>query len=387
MKYQPALDVQCPLCAHQVSVPPLSHRQRATCPNCGHFLTGYRNFQTEFVLGLSIAGVLFLLLSLPYQFLSFASNGQKREINLTTGLETLVSLDFLSLAVITALATLILPGLTLIGLATLSFCRKFNHRPRWLARVYRSVLQLIPWSMAEIFLVATLVSLVKITDLATIEIGIGFITFCLFIVCMSFSLFYFDRISYHEWLQPSRQPDAAPLSTHQRQYSIQRTWALLLTACILYIPANTYPIMVTNLFGESEPSTIMGGVITLWQSKSYPIAIIIFFASVVIPIAKLIILAWLNWTVMRQSDMLKQHRTRLYYITEWIGRWSMVDVFVVALLVALIQLGNTISVFPGQAALAFCAVVFFTMIAAMTFDSRLIWQQRERLFEQHRTAP
>jgi len=386
MKRQSALKLQCPLCAHPVSVPPLSHRQRAMCPNCGHFLTGYRHHQTEFVLGLSIAGLVFLLLSLPYHFLSFATNGQKREINLTAGLETLISLDFMSLAVITALATLVLPGLTLLGLSVLAFCQKFNARPPWLTRVYTWVLRLIPWSMAEIFLVATLVSLVKITDLATVQIGVSFITFCLFIVCMSFSLFYFDRVSYHDWLHQSAKDYTKALSNKQRGYSIQRTWALLITACILYLPANTYPIMVTNLFGEAEPSTIMGGVITLWQSGSYPIALVIFFASVVIPIAKLVILAWLNWTVMNQSDMLKKHRTRLYYITEWIGRWSMVDVFVVALLVALIQLGNTISVYPGQAALAFCAVVFFTMIAAMTFDSRLIWQQREAFFEQQRTT-
>ena len=378
MASQPAFHTTCSVCAHRVNVPALTHRQRASCPNCGHFISRYRHHQTEFVLGLSLAGLIFLLLALPYHFLSFAANGQRREINLTAGLETLVTLDFLSLAIVTALATLVLPGLTLLGLSVLAYYRKVEQQPIWLPLLYRAVLQLFPWSMAEIFLVATLVSLVKISDIATIEVGISFVSFCVFIVCMTLSMFYFDRMSYAQWLGEDPSPRA--LTPTQRTISIQRTWSLLLTASILYIPANLYPIMITNLFGNSEPSTIIGGAILLWQAGSYPVAAIIFFASVIIPVAKLGIMAWLNWTVQQQSDVLNYHRTRIFRATEWIGRWSMVDVFVVALLVGLIQLGNTLSVYPGQAALAFCAVVFFTMVAAMTFDSRLIWQQRETPF-------
>lgn len=103
-------------------------------------------------------------------------------------------------------------------------------------------------------------------------------------------------------------------------------------------------------------------------------ALIILIASVIVPVAKIIILAWLNYSVQRQKTNSQLLRVRYYRATEAIGRWSMIDVFVVAVLVALIQMGNTLSIYPGQAALAFCAVVFVTMIAAMTFDSRLIWQ-------------
>jgi paraquat-inducible protein A len=181
------------------------------------------------------------------------------------------------------------------------------------------------------------------------------------------------------WLHEGELPPPKPLEEKQASSSIQRTWALLLTATILYIPANVLPIMRTEFFGQETPNTIIGGVITLWEGGSYPIAIIILVASVVVPVAKIIILCWLNLSVQLGRTGSTQLRIRYYRITEAIGRWSMIDVFVVAVLVALIQMGNTLSIFPGPAALAFCAVVFTTMIAAMTFDSRLIWQHWKQL--------
>ncbi|MEG3768854.1 paraquat-inducible protein A, partial [Alteromonas sp. 14N.309.X.WAT.G.H12] len=145
----------------------------------------------------------------------------------------------------------------------------------------------------------------------------------------------------------------------------------------LYIPANLLPIMHTQLFGRDEPSTIVGGAITLWESGDYPVAIIIICASVLIPVAKILILTWLNLSVQKGLTRGTKVRTRFYRLTEGIGRWSMIDVFVVAILVALVQLGNTIAIHPGPAAIAFCGVVFITMVAAMTFDNRLIWQNRK----------
>ena len=374
MDKQPAFNTHCNLCGTPVAVPELTHRQCAVCPKCNHTITGYRRYGINITLGTSISALLFLALSLPYQFLSFAANGQHREIDIPTGLLTMIELDYYSLAVITALATLVLPGMLLAGLTTLSAYRLFDRKPSWLTRVHRAVRQLLPWSMAEIFLVGTLVSLVKITDIASIDIGASFVAFCLFIVCITVSMFYYDDVEYANWLSlPPKYTDT--VTPEQKTLSVQQTWALLFTACLLYIPANVYPIMHTELFGTTEPNTIISGVVSLWQGGSYPIAAIIFFASVVIPMAKLIVLAWLNWSVQTGASLHQQRRSLIYHVTEWIGRWSMIDVFVVAILVALIQLGNTISIYPGHAALAFCAVVFFTMLAAMTFDARLIWQE------------
>jgi len=172
---------------------------------------------------------------------------------------------------------------------------------------------------------------------------------------------------------------------------LNRTWALLFTSVILYIPANLYPIMDTVFLGDDSPSTILGGVVLLWAMGSYPIAAVIFFASVVVPLVKILALLWLCYMVQRGQGAsplgkLKLYRTsplgklKLYRMTEFVGRWSMIDVFVVAILAGLIRLDNLMTIYPGPAAVAFAGVVLITMVAAMSFDSRLIWdlQQGER---------
>ena len=155
--------------------------------------------------------------------------------------------------------------------------------------------------------------------------------------------------------------------------SLNRTWALLIAAIILYIPANTLPIMTVILWGNGQPDTIMSGVIHLLDSGMWPLALLIFVASILIPILKLIILMGLLVSVQLKSTWKPRDRTILYRITEFIGRWSMVDVFVIGILVALVQFGNTASVTPGIGALSFTSVIILTMFAAHTFDPRLIW--------------
>ncbi|TQV87789.1 paraquat-inducible protein A [Aliikangiella coralliicola] len=166
---------------------------------------------------------------------------------------------------------------------------------------------------------------------------------------------------------------------HSRiKHSLQNTIALLITSVVLYIPANVLPIMYTNVLGQKTANTILGGVISLWQSGSYPIAIVIFVASVLVPIGKIIALFWLCIGVATSKIRSHEKSHQLYRMTEFIGRWSMVDVFVVAILVALIQMGNVMSIYPGAAVIAFGGMVVVTMIAAITFDSRLIWDPLNR---------
>ena len=151
--------------------------------------------------------------------------------------------------------------------------------------------------------------------------------------------------------------------------------ALVVTAAILYIPANTLPIMSTIALGKPVTNTIMGGVITLWNMDSYAIAAIIFIASVCVPFGKLIALVVLCWAARYGKRSGARKVTVLYRVTEYIGRWSMIDVFVVAILVALIQLGDVLSFYPGLAAITFAGVVIITMVAAESFDPRLIWDK------------
>jgi len=157
----------------------------------------------------------------------------------------------------------------------------------------------------------------------------------------------------------------------RRRESVQRTWALTIAALVLYFPANLLPVLRVESFAGAQQNTIMGGVIQFWQEADYPVAIIIFVASVVIPVIKIIFIVAL--CLASQTGRRPRTMTRLYRVTEFIGRWSMVDVFVVAILVAVVQLGSTISIHPGAGALSFAAVVVLTMFAAMSFDPRLIW--------------
>ena len=163
----------------------------------------------------------------------------------------------------------------------------------------------------------------------------------------------------------------SPIYQH-RHFSTEKPWAYLITAMIAYIPANLYPMLVTNTFGTQEGSTILGGVVLLWEHGSYPIAMVIFFASIMIPVVKFLILLYLLISVkypIGKDKKLDKHK--LYYMTEVIGPWSMIDVFVVAILAALIHLSN-VSILAGTAATAFAISVFFTLMAAHAFDETLI---------------
>ena len=159
----------------------------------------------------------------------------------------------------------------------------------------------------------------------------------------------------------------------RRHQSIQYTWALVIAAAICFIPANVLPVLSTTTLGAADSDTIMGGVVFLYTSGSWPLALIVLIASVMIPLGKLVALGYLLITVQRGSLGGSRERTRLYRMVEFIGRWSMLDVFVDTFTVALVQLQPLMFVEPGPGVVFFAAVVVLTMIAAESFDPRLIW--------------
>jgi len=165
---------------------------------------------------------------------------------------------------------------------------------------------------------------------------------------------------------------------HSRKVdSVGRTWALLIASVVCFIPANLFPMTVVHAVGQTQGDTILSGVIYFVQSGMWPIALVIFVASVFVPLMKMVILTLLLVTVRRRSRWRPLDRTRLYRLIEVVGRWSMVDVYVVTLLVALIKLGAVASMDAGPAAPFFAAVVVLTMLAAESFDPRLIWDYME----------
>lgn len=159
--------------------------------------------------------------------------------------------------------------------------------------------------------------------------------------------------------------------------ALQNVWAYLIAGMIAYIPANIYPMLLTRTLLKEEKSTIIGGAVDLFDHGSYGIALIIILASVVIPLSKFVAVAVLGLSVTGRLKMDSHTRHRLFEVVEFIGRWSMIDVFVVAILAALVQLNSLAAIEPGFAALAFAASVILTMLAAQSFDPRLIWIEPE----------
>lgn len=155
--------------------------------------------------------------------------------------------------------------------------------------------------------------------------------------------------------------------------SLQKVWAWLFAGIITFIPANIYPMLITRTLIERSESTILGGVVELVHYGSYGIAVVVFVASIMIPIGKFLAIGYLAVSATRRTSLSTHARHKLYDVVEFIGRWSMIDVFVVAILSALVQLNTIATINPGIAAVSFALSVIFTMLSAQSFDPRLIW--------------
>jgi paraquat-inducible protein A len=159
--------------------------------------------------------------------------------------------------------------------------------------------------------------------------------------------------------------------------SVARTWAFLIAAYILYVPANVLPMMHTGSLFGAQSDTIMSGVAYLWHSGSWHLALVVFIASILIPLTKMFSLTFLLISVQRGWTERALERTKLYRVLDFVGPWSMLDVYVVTILVALVQLKSLATIQPGPAAAAFGAVVVLTMFATMALDPRLLWEPKE----------
>jgi paraquat-inducible protein A len=178
-------------------------------------------------------------------------------------------------------------------------------------------------------------------------------------------------------------PRCAALLHFRKPNSVARSWAYLLAAYILYIPANVLPIMETSSLFGSQDDTIMSGIIYLWHSGSWDLALVVFIASIMVPLLKLMAMTILLISVQRRSTWQPVQRTKLYRVVELVGRWSMLDIYVVSILAALVQIGSLATINAGPAALAFGAVVVLTMFSAMEFDPRLIWDPLQKVRPEH----
>jgi len=370
---------ECHECGLAVNILPLHANQKAVCPRCGYTLIAIHKNAIDRILAFSLTALIFLIGAIPFEFLSFKANGLENKFDVAASFNILIEHNYEVLALLELITIFLIPTLILLALIYLLIPLRKGIYPQKGHQTLKLIFTLMPWSMAEIFLIGVLVSLIKVISMADVHLGPSFYSFTFFSLAMTAAVLHIDKKHLIQLLDKLKPPmldvtnKNKPSTFSDKHFSIQQTWALIITSVVLYIPANILPIMNTRLLGQDEPSTILGGVILLWNMGSYPIALVIFVASILVPVSKILVLAWLNYSVQTQQTNLTIERIKLYRLAEFVGRWSMVDVFVVIILASLIQLGNTMSIHPGAATIAFSGVVVVTMLAAMSFDSHLIW--------------
>ena len=379
----------------------------ATCTACGARL--YIRFErsVEWTLALYIAALILFLVANAFPILSMSIGGQTNASSILDSAWALYSDHMWPLALAVALAGTVLPLAKILIMLAVLVPMRLNWHPPWIVDAFRWVERLQPWAMMEVYLLGVIVAYVKLQDLAAVHLGIALPAFVGTILLMAAADSRFEPHALWRRLAPQAGPEvleerpgtvlvaceqcdqvvradkahlhdlrcprcATPL--HQRKPdSLSRSWALALTAAILYVPANVLPVMTVTSFGKGQPDTIVSGVIELLHAGMWPIALLVFFASITVPVLKLIGLVILLISVHRRWTGRLRDRALLYRIIEGVGRWSMVDVFMIGILSALVALGNLATIEPGAGAIAFCAVVIVTIFAAMAFDPRLMW--------------
>lgn len=376
----PPSSIQCEHCNLEVDIPALAHLDVAHCPRCNHKLAHYHNQAAERLCALAFTSLILLICALPFDFIAFQSRGMEHSISIVQGMLSLYTKGYVVLALGVLITIIIIPAVILVSLSSLTFPLILQRTPKYSKQIIDLIHVVLPWSMAEIFLLSALVGMIKLNDMADVQFQPGFYLFSAFILSLLTTYMYIDRVQLSQMTRVALPPPR-PIN---KAKSIQQTWALLITSILLYVPANMLPIMITVNFGNTKENSILSGVVTLWQSGSYPVAIVIFVASILVPILKILVLMWLLITIQCNLTMKERDRIRWYRLVEYIGRWSMVDIFVVAMLASLIQLGNAMTVIPGPAIVAFAGVVIMTIIAANTFDTRLIWTTSSSQLGRHK---
>jgi paraquat-inducible protein A len=352
--------VACPDCGLTQGLPPIAAHEVARCARCLRILKVPQALsQTSFALLLAA-----LLLWIPgclAPLMTVNAGGASRTTNLIGCALKLWGTGYPPLGLLVLVLMLVVPSffmLLLIVAQSGLLARPIAERCRLLAQHLR------PWLMTEVFVVGGCVAYTRIQAVAKVSVDAG--GWCL----AGSAMLLLASLALLGEFSPRPQESVAVGGTA----SLQATAAMVLAGLVLYIPANVLPVLQIESYGAVQTNTILGGVIELVHYDLWPLAAIVFMASVVIPLAKLFGLSWLLWQTHRRSVRHLRQRTRIYRLIDTIGRWSNIDVFMISLLAALVQFGALTRVRPESGALAFAGVVLITMIAAQSFDPRVMWR-------------
>ncbi len=407
----PAL-IECHDCGLFLRAKALPESSTAKCPRCGAGLYRRTNRGIDHAIALSLAGLVLFAIANIYPFLTFKLQGREQVSTLITGVLEFLDQGLWPLAVLVLAATIVIPLAKILGTLAVLIPVRYGLRVRGLGPLFRIVETMHPWAMMEVFMLGVLVAYVKLTDLAILELGPALFAFTALIFVLAAAESSIEpreiwtalgdqglrKMPAHRSrgrivgchacglvldLSGSTQAHAAcprcgAQMHHRKRDSLNRTWALVITAFILYIPANLFPVMTVISFGRGHPDTILSGVKAFIEADMWPLALLVFFASVTVPMVKLWGLVFLLISVQRKSSWRLRDRAVLFRIIESVGRWSMIDIFMISILIALVKLEAIATIEPGIGATSFAGVVVVTMIASMMFDPRLMWDAVEK---------
>lgn len=414
----------CPSCDLLVEIPPLEAGQSIHCPRCATTVVTKKENSITNVLFISLSALFLAYPAFFWPIMTLNAVGNEAKGSLFDAVIVCFSSNYQFVAFMVLLTSVLLPVLRFGLLFLISLCLKMKYNPPELLPLFKFSHYLEEWAMLDIYIIGIGVTLIKVYALASVEFNVAL--FCLLALTI-LSVMLSAQTDNEEFWQAltgksqlnkdlhitltkggsARQ--AGLLSCHhcgrlvtavtvadneqqlcsrcespmhyRKKNALANTWALLLSAMILFVPANVLPIMKVYFLGAPEESTIMDGIIYFFQHGSYGIGFIIFAASVLVPVFKMIGLGILLLSVQfKQLNGLKK-KTKMYHFIEFVGRWSMLDIFVIALMAILVNFGDFTSIFPSTASTYFCTVVILTMLAATTFDSRLLWDTLDKTKE------
>ncbi len=397
---------ECPDCGLFQPLPALRPGYAAHCLRCNAVLRKRRRDSFTVTIALMMTGLALFSVTLYAPLIGMQFVGRQQETTLTSLPLAFEPFGMWELAAAVLLFTMLAPfgklaltGGVLVGLRT--------GVETWiLAAMARARSWVHPWAMTEVFLLGVFVAYTRLTVYASVLVGPSIYAMGALMLVMVASDAWFDEHAMWEAIGRRRgvHPErggAGPLIgcdtcgqvVHgqvgdpcprcdswlrlRKPDPILRTWALLLSAAALYVPANILPVMSIVRLGRTETTTILGGVQELIAYQMWPLALIVFTASIAVPMIKLILLSYLLISTQRRSRAKLRQRAFLYRLVDAIGRWSMIDVFMISILTALVRMGFFASVIPGTGAVCFAGVVVLTMLASASFDPRLMWDVAE----------
>lgn len=405
---------ECRQCGAFSMLPRMRPELVADCPRCSHTLWRMRRNPFSFPIACGLAAALFYIFMLVAPFLEISAYGRFQLAHIETGPVQLAAQNFGLVGLLVLAATVIFPGVKLgIMLATLIGLDSRLLPPRLLKLLFRWYGPLSPWAMVDVYLLGFLVAYTRLVAMASVHLDTALYSLIGLMLSMAAADAALDteavwRAIDHADMEtqaahghPVSAPEEWPAGSaligchrcelvncaapgdrcrrcntvlrHRKTNSIGRSWALIAASICLYIPANIYPVMWITKLALTQPFTIIGGIIELANYGLWPLAVLVFFASITIPLLKLVTLSFMLIETQIGSPYHLIGRTRAFRIIDFIGRWSMIDVFMVSILVALVRFGQFANVRADVGAACFAAVVVLTMFAVESFDPRLMW--------------